>query len=142
MGNRAGDAKVLLTVHNSMAGNTIERAFDQHLEWGLRVLDLKDGLFGKAVAQLSIEEARAIDKAAKQRGLKVHTLSTGLFYANVERGQKHFRESAWPLFENTLRIASRLPFGAKRLITSEYSRQSRRQASLPPVLLLIRSGLA
>jgi len=32
-------------------------------------------------------------------------------------------------------------FGAKRLTTSELSRQSRQQASLPPVLLLIRSPL-
>jgi len=32
-------------------------------------------------------------------------------------------------------------FGAKRLTTSEFSIQSRRQTSLPPVLLLIRSAL-
>ena len=43
--------------------------------------------------------------------------------------------------DNVLRITIRLWFGAPRLTTRECSRQSRWQASLPSVLLLIRSAL-
>jgi hypothetical protein len=39
----------------------------------------------------------------------------------------------------SLRMNIRRLLGAKRLTTSGFSRQSRRQTSLPPVLLLIRS---
>ena len=42
----------------------------------------------------------------------------------------------------SLRMIIRRLLGASRLTTSECSSQSRRQASLPPVLLLIRSDYA
>jgi hypothetical protein len=52
-------SKVLLTVLNAMAGADIERACAKMAEWGIRVLDLKDHVFGKAIEDLTEEEARA-----------------------------------------------------------------------------------
>jgi hypothetical protein len=44
--------KIQLTILNSMAGKDFVQALDQHLAWGLQVLDLKDAIYGKAVDQL------------------------------------------------------------------------------------------
>ena len=96
---------VQLTVLNSMAGTEIGACMDQHLAWNLRLLDLKDRLFGKAVAELSTQEAEAIAEMAEERGLAVHTLSTGLFHSDVEVGEAAFRASWFPVLDRALAVA-------------------------------------
>ncbi len=84
--------KVLLTMLNSMAGRDFEAALDRHIDWGLRVLDLKDGIYGKAVADLTNEEAQKAAAAIARRGLAVSTLSTSLFHHDVEKGPEAFNQ--------------------------------------------------
>ena len=83
--------KVRLTILNSMAGSDFEQALDQHLEWGISVLDLKDAIYGKTVDDLLPQEAEQAAKAITSRGLTVETLSTGIFYADIEQGETAFR---------------------------------------------------
>ena len=54
---------------------------------------------------------------------------------------RHWTFSPRSLLPHNKRVIIRSLLGAARLTTSECSSQSRRQASLPPVLLLIRSIL-
>ena len=81
-------ATVQLTILNSMAGSDFEMALDQHLAWGLHVLDLKDAIYGKTVDDLLPREAEQAARAIESRGLHVATLSTGVFYGDIE-------EAAW-----------------------------------------------
>ncbi len=83
--------KVKLTLLNSMAGRDFEEALDQHLEWGLKVLDLKDAIYGKTVDDLTPQEAEQAAQAITARNLRVVTLSTGIFYGDVEQGEAAFR---------------------------------------------------
>lgn len=84
-------SKVKLTILNSMAGRDFEQALDQHLTWGLSVLDLKDAIYGKTVDDLLPQEAEQVAKAITSRGLTVETLSTGIFHADIEQDEAAFR---------------------------------------------------
>lgn len=112
-----------LTVLNSMAGNDIEACMDQHVAWGLRVLDLKNGLFGKGVAQLSGDEATQIAQMANDRDLSVHTLSTGLFYSDVEVGEKAFRDKWMPVVDHVIQVAKILKPHQIRLLMATSSQR-------------------
>ena len=46
------------TMLNSMAGKDFTTSLDTQKEWGIHVLDLKDHIYGKAVTDLTSEEAR------------------------------------------------------------------------------------
>lgn len=80
-----------LTILNAMAGRDIVAALDQHVAWGLPVLDLKDSIFGKGIADLADEEAARLAELASERGLSAYCLSTGLFLADIEQGEETFR---------------------------------------------------
>jgi sugar phosphate isomerase/epimerase len=84
-------SKVELTMLNSMAGSEIESALDQHIAWGLRVLDLKEAIYGKRIDDLFPHEVRHVVGAIAVRRLTVETLSTGIFYADIEQGEAAFR---------------------------------------------------
>jgi len=64
---------------------------------------------------------------------------TGIPLRSIPAGDGHDGSDA-PRRAIALRIAIHCLSGAPRLPSSECSSQSRRQASLPPVLLLIRSA--
>ena len=107
---------VQLTVLNSMAGHEIEACMDQHLAWGLRVLDLKDRIFGKGVEHLSETEAEQVAALASDRGLSVHTLSTCVFHSDVEVGEEAFRKQWFPLLENAIAVSKIIKPGQVRLL--------------------------
>jgi sugar phosphate isomerase/epimerase len=81
-----------VTILNSMAGRDFEAALDQHVAWGLEVVDLKDAIFGKRVLDLTDEEAERAAGMIAARGLGVACLSTDLFYDDIEKGWRHFRD--------------------------------------------------
>ena len=117
------DGRVFLTVLNSMAGGDIETSFDQHVQWGLRYLDLKDCLFGKAVEELTMEEAKRVKAAADQRSLQIHTLSTCLFHGDIEQGEGIFRDHNLAALRNVLDIAEILSPAQVRLLMASSSRR-------------------
>ncbi|MBT5830254.1 MAG: TIM barrel protein [Candidatus Latescibacteria bacterium] len=112
-----------LTLLNSMAGNDIKACMDQHVAWGVRVLDLKDRLFGKGVAQLSCDEALKIAQMANERDMSIHTMSTGLFYSDVEVGEKAFREKWFPVLDDVLQVANTLKPHQIRLLMATSSKR-------------------
>jgi sugar phosphate isomerase/epimerase len=118
----SGD-RVLLTVLNSMGGGTVEESFDQHLAWNLRTLDLKDALYGKTVEQLTIAEADQILEAAESRGLSINTLSSGLFYGDIEQGEVAFRETYFPKLNTLLDNARTLQPSQVRLLMATSSKR-------------------
>ncbi|MDP6040486.1 MAG: xylose isomerase [Candidatus Latescibacteria bacterium] len=107
---------VQLTVLNGMAGNDVEACMDQHLAWGLQVLDLKDRIFGKGVEHLNQEDAEKVAVLASDRKLSVHTLSTGVFHSDIEVGEDAFRQQWFPLLENAIVVAKILKPGQVRLL--------------------------
>ena len=48
---------VELTVLNTMASSDFVCALERHLEWSLKLLDLKDLVFGKRIVDLTAAEA-------------------------------------------------------------------------------------
>jgi len=115
--------KVLLTILNSMAGGTVEESFDQHLAWNLQTLDLKDALYGKTVEQITIPEADQILQAAESRGLSINTLSSGLFYGDIEQGEVAFRETYFPKLNTLLNNARILQPSQVRLLMATSSKR-------------------
>jgi sugar phosphate isomerase/epimerase len=79
-----------LTILNSMAGAEFESALRQHVQWGLHWLDLKDGIFGKGILDLTDAEALRAREAIAAHGLEVWCLSTVLFDDDIEQGQAAF----------------------------------------------------
>lgn len=117
-------SKVQLTVLNSMAGRDVEACLDQHVAWGLRVLDLKDHLFGKAVTQLRDAEATQVAELANERNLSIHTLSTGLFHSDVEVGESAFRDKWMPVVDDAIRVAKILKPRQIRLLMAMTSERA------------------
>ncbi|HUS92936.1 MAG TPA: TIM barrel protein [Phycisphaerae bacterium] len=79
-------SRVRVTLLSSMAGREVAQSFDRHVEWGVELLDLKDGLFGKGVLDLTDDEARRLAEMAAERSLEVYCLSTGLFGGDLDSG--------------------------------------------------------
>ena len=111
-------AKPEITILNSMAGRDFEAALDRHVAWGLRWLDLKDGIFGKSVVELSDDELSSAARMIKERGLRVYALSTSLFAENVEAGEEVFRQKHLGAIPRVLEIAEALSPIAIRLIAA------------------------
>jgi hypothetical protein len=111
-------APVQLTILNSMASSDFEEALDLHVEWGLEILDLKDGILGRGVADLTDEEAARAGAMAAERGLSVYCMSTGLFFDDVEKGEAHFRERHFSRVERVVGIARVLKPKVVRLLAA------------------------
>src|SRR5215207_5521283 len=97
-----GMAPVGLTILNSMAGRDFEAALDQHVAWGLKVLDLKDSIFGKGIIDLSDDEAYHAAELIRARQLTVYNFSTMFFFADVGRGEAWFKSQYLDRIERLL----------------------------------------
>ena len=83
---------IQLTMLNSMADRDFPAAVKWHAAAGLKWLDLKDSIFGKAICDLTDDEAREVRRLAEASGLGIWCLSTVLFYADIESGEATFRD--------------------------------------------------
>src|SRR5262245_4566280 len=72
---------------------------------------------------------------------RVETLRALLRRGVIQKLSNNLLSRTLRVLDNTLLMASRVLFGAKRLTTSGGSRQALRQTRLPPALLLIRNAL-
>ena len=82
---------IQLTMLNGMASADFTAALDQHREWGLSLLDLKDGIFSRAILDLTDEEAARAAALIRDRSLSVYCFSSVLFHNAVEQGEGYFR---------------------------------------------------
>lgn len=111
-----------ITMLSSMADRDFSRALDKHVEWGMRFVDLKDGIFDRAITDLSVEEATIAADLIKQRGLSVYCLSTSIGDGDIEEGEKAFRQRFEPAIERILPVASIMEPTLVRLVIAKSSR--------------------
>lgn len=95
-----------LTMLNSMAGPDFPTALDRHVTLGLRLVDLKDGLWGQKVEDLSEEQSIRAMALLAERRLEVHCLSTALGWADANLGEKAWRAGQEQVLERVLRVAA------------------------------------
>jgi hypothetical protein len=107
---------------NGMASSDFLTALDRHVALGLRLLDLKDAIFGKSIGDLSEAEAHQAAEAIQRRGLRVFCLSTTLFHRDVEAGESAFRADLEKL-QNVLNIARILQPKAIRVLSATTARR-------------------
>ncbi|MHB2266453.1 sugar phosphate isomerase/epimerase family protein [Aliihoeflea sp. PC F10.4] len=81
-----------LTILNSMADPDFDRALAIHKEWGLKWLDLRDGIYGNWVANVDLDSAKRAREAIDASGLDVFCMSTSTFFEEIEKGEELFRE--------------------------------------------------
>jgi hypothetical protein len=122
----ASSPSVQLTVLNSMAGSDVDAQLDQHVDWGLKLLDLKDRLFDKGITDLAETEAEQLAARLEPRGLRVHTFSTNLYNHPIEGGRDAFDADGAERLEHVLRLARILQPRWIRLIAA----RTRRRADL------------
>lgn len=96
---------VQFTMLNAMADRDFERALDKHVAWKLQWLDLKDGIFGKLITDLTLEEAWRAAELIGARKLRVYCLSTLLFADKIEKGEAYFRERHLAPVAHALKLA-------------------------------------
>ncbi|MER9533837.1 hypothetical protein NKI89_29115 [Mesorhizobium sp. M0309] len=70
--------RIRLTMLNFMAGSDLAAALDRHVQEGLEICHLKDGIFGKRLEELSHDQLRRLADEIAARGLKTYCLSTSL----------------------------------------------------------------
>lgn len=114
---------VRLTVLNSMAGRDFDECLDRHVEWKLKTLDLKNHIYDKAIDELLPEEAQQAMEAINARNLDVTTLSTGIFYGDIEVGEQAFREQFTPALERILDTVSIFQPQNVRLLSAKSSKR-------------------
>ena len=85
-------AAVKFTMLNSMADADFNLALEKLARWRIDVLDLKDSIFGRSVADLTDEEAVRAHELISAKSMSVHCLSTGLFGGDIERGEAAFEK--------------------------------------------------
>ncbi len=112
------------TMLNSMASKDFTTSLDTQKEWGIHVLDLKDHIYGKAVTDLTSEEARQAAEEIRSRGLSAYCLSTELFHDDIEKGEAHFRSHHLGKIEQTIQIARALQPRVVRLLSARSGKRS------------------
>ncbi len=116
-------ANVKVTALNSMLDKDFEQALDRHVSWGIQVLDLKDGIFGKGIVALTEEEVKRAADLINQRELSVHCLSTVLFARDIELGEERFRKDCLEKIDHVIRIAEILQPQVVRFIAAQTSKR-------------------
>ena len=111
-------AAAKLTMLNAMAGGDFETAARRHAELGLQWLDLKDGLWGQTINDLSLDNARRAAAIARAHGLGVFCLSTAICDSELNVGEAAFRARHLPTLDHVLKVADVLEPRYIRLISA------------------------
>jgi hypothetical protein len=95
---------VHLTMLSSMAGGEFERAVARHCELGIRVLDLKDGLWGHNVETIPEALAEKASSLIANSALRVECLSSSIGWSALDEGRENYLARHEPAFQHLLRI--------------------------------------
>lgn len=117
-------AKTHVTILNSMAGTDFEKALDKHVLWDIKVLDLRDAIFGKSISDLTKEDAIRANDLIVARDLSVYCFSTSLFAGNIESGEREFRENHLGKIDHVIEIAKILKPKMIRLLSAQTSKRA------------------
>lgn len=120
---RQGGGAVRLTMLSDMPGRNLTESLPKLRAWGIGVLDLKGGLFGKVVLDLTDEEASRAASMLREAGVAVYCLSTQLLHADVEIGEEAFRARYAPGVERAVRLSEILRPRFVRLLAPSTTRR-------------------
>ncbi|NQX58741.1 TIM barrel protein [Paenibacillus qinlingensis] len=109
---------------NNMVDADFITALDKHVRWGIPVLDLKQGIFGKSLIDLTLEEAEEAAAAIEERDLSVYCFSTELFHGEVEQGAAFFRTHYLDKIDHLLDLAQILKPTVIRLLSAKTNRRN------------------
>ena len=99
---------------NSMCGSDFEKSCKRQAELGIKGLDIKDGLWGQTIKDVSVENAQRAADIAKSNSLAVHNLSFQICHSYLNVGEAAFRKRHLPPSNPCLssrRFTSRTPSG-------------------------------
>lgn len=99
-----------------MAGKDLERALSFYREWGLNWVDLRDSIYGKTVPELDLVDAERARAALNHTGLELYCLSTSIMFADIDQGERHFRNHYLDSLDKTIAVAKVLRPRLFRLI--------------------------
>jgi len=123
--------KTDITMLNFMAGLNFIESLDQQLKWGIKILDLKDNIYGKSLIDLSDEEAMEVALNIKSRGMTVYCLSTTLFFEDIELGEEVFKKNHLEKIDRILELANILKPKVIRLLAARTSKRKEFTNILP-----------
>lgn len=112
-------SRLRLTMLNSMAGSELDAALDRHVQEGLEICDLKDGIFGKRLEELSHEQVRSLADEIATRGLKTYCLSTSLGDHDLAAGRERWRQVNSDILDRVLSAAEILKPALIRVIVAK-----------------------
>jgi len=113
-----------ITLLNGMLGQDFDAALERHQKLGIRLLDLKDSIFGKNFADLTKEEALAARVLIEKRDLEVYTLSSSLCHRDIEQGQEAFQRGVEDELSRVLEVAAIFRPRSIRLLSAWSSRRA------------------
>lgn len=119
-----------LTLLNSMVSEDFEESLRIHREWGLEWLDIRDGVYGHWVKTLDVNTAKRAKEKIDEAGLKVYCLSTSLFFADIERGERFFREQHLAKVDRHIEVAEVLQPKVTRLIAAQLPSRGEDEAAM------------
>lgn len=115
---------VQVTMLNNMVDADFIKALDKHVSWGISVLDLKQGIYGKSLLDLTLDEAEQAAAAIAERELTVYCFSTELFHGEVEQGEAFFRTHYLDKIDHLLALARILKPTVIRLLSAKTKRRN------------------
>lgn len=113
-----------LTMLNHMANADFIASLDIQQSWGIRVLDLKAGIFGKSLIELTLEEAKLAARMIHDRGMSIYCFSTELFQQELELGAAYFQAEYMEKLEHLLALARILKPKVIRLLAARTAKRS------------------
>ncbi|MER8887134.1 hypothetical protein [Mesorhizobium sp. M0816] len=102
-----------------MAGSDLAVALDRHVQEGLGICDLKDGIFGKRLEDLSHDQLRSLADEITARGLNTHCLSTSLGDHDLALGRECWRQVNSEILDHVLSAAEILKPALIRVIAAK-----------------------
>ena len=113
-----------ITMLSAMAANDFVTSLDTQRARGIRLLDLKNGIFGKDLASLTDAEAASAKQHSDERGMAVHCMSSVVFDGDIEAGESAFRVRFMPMLARITGIAGILKPHLVRLIAATSGRRA------------------
>ncbi len=127
--------KPSVTLLNAMASPDFGQSLTLQRSWGAEWLDLKDGIFGKSLLDLSDEEAERAQRSVQEQGLKVYCLSSPLFDDELENGEAHFLDRHLGRVQRLLELAKIFQPVWVRLLAAH----TRRRAEISDAIAYVQS---
>lgn len=97
--------KVKLTMLCNMASKDFREAVERFVELGLTTMDLKRGLFGKSVQELTVAEAGNVKQIATAAGLDITCLSSAIFGHKPDADKDPFCRQNFARLDHLLDVA-------------------------------------